>query len=326
MTRLPLALEPLDGETWPSYLTRRAAQHGSTLAGLGTHLGLRDGRGRWSGRFGVDLSHDEVTRVAPILGLAPDQVAQMQLASHDQLAFDLSGIAQDSAIAGTRKAAHSGWVWLAGSTFCPVCLAQDDGAWRTSWRIPWITTCLRHNTDLHGTCGRCGGVPGLGNSLHGSAPPRVAAAPDGRRCSHPEPSEGVCGADLTTLPTVRASADRLRRTRIMAGLVTGGRGHIAGAETTSLPALRAWQSTIGLVVGLGVVDTDGWGRTPAGPIPRGIRTSSTACSKPPNRSSPLLILQRPPTCCTNGCRALESVHHMPIRSAGSPNPLRRYGQ
>ena len=34
MTRLPLALEPLPDESWPSYLTRRAAQHGTTLAGL----------------------------------------------------------------------------------------------------------------------------------------------------------------------------------------------------------------------------------------------------------------------------------------------------
>ena len=261
MTRLPLALAPLSDETWPSYLTRRAAQHGTTLAGMGSHLGLRDGRGRWTGRFGVDLSYGEVTRVAPILGLAPVQVEQMQLASYDQLAFDLSGLARDSAIAGTRRAAHSAWVWLAGSTFCPACLAEHEGAWRLSWRIPWNTTCLRHNTPLHGICARCGGVPGLGNSLHGSAPPRVAAAPDGRRCPHPEPGENVCGANLTAEPTVRASPDRLRRARIMAALVAGSRGHIAGAEATSLQALRAWQSAIGIAVGLGVIDTDGWGRT-----------------------------------------------------------------
>ena len=64
MTRLPLALEPLPDESWPSYLTRRAAQHGTTLAGLGSHLGLRDERGRWPGRFGVSVSPGHVERVA----------------------------------------------------------------------------------------------------------------------------------------------------------------------------------------------------------------------------------------------------------------------
>ena len=170
MTRLPLALEPLPDESWPSYLTRRAAQHGTTLAGLGSHLGLRDERGRWPGRFGVSLSPGHVERVAPILGLAPHQVENMQLATYDQLAFDLSGLQEARPIAGTRAAVHSSWVWLAGSTFCPSCLTEDDGAWRTSWRIPWITTCLRHEVGLRGHCRECGVVPGLGNRFHGSAP------------------------------------------------------------------------------------------------------------------------------------------------------------
>ena len=147
------------------YLTRRAAQHGTTLAELGTHLGLRDGRGRWPGRFGIELAPCDVHRLAPILGLVPAEVENMQLSSYDQLVFDLTGLAQDSPIAGTRMAAHAAWVWLAGSMFCPVCLAKDDGAWRLSWRIPWMTACVRHGVALTGSCAACGGVPGLGNRL-----------------------------------------------------------------------------------------------------------------------------------------------------------------
>lgn len=261
MTRLPLALAPLEDESWPSYLTRRAAQHGTTLAGMGSHLGLRDGRGRWLGRFGVTMEETDVRRVAPLLGLAPEQVDRMQLAAYDQLAFDLSGLAHESAIAGTRATTHTAWVWLAGTTFCPLCLAEEDGAWKLSWRIPWITTCLRHNVPLHGICGVCGGVPGLGNGLHGSVPPRVAAAPSGETCAHPEPGGHVCGAALSSEPTVPASPDRLRRTRTMAGLVDGGRGRVAGAERSPLQTLRGWQSAIGIAVRLGAVDSDGWGRT-----------------------------------------------------------------
>lgn len=74
MTRLPLALAPLEDESWPSYLVRRAARHGTTLAGLGGHLGLRDSRGRWPGRFGIIMDETNVARIAPLLGLAPEQV------------------------------------------------------------------------------------------------------------------------------------------------------------------------------------------------------------------------------------------------------------
>lgn len=261
MTRLPLAMAPLDDESWPSYLIRRAAQHETTVAELGTHLGLRDRRGRWPGRFGVAMGGTDVERVAPMLGLAPVHLERMQLAAYDQLAFDLGGLAQGSAMAGTRATVHTAWVWLAGTSFCSRCLAEDGGAWKLSWRIPWITTCLRHDVHLHGACRSCGGVPGLGSSLHGSAPPRVAAAPDGRCCPHPESGGLVCGSDLTAQPTVSASPERLQRAKIMAELVAGRRGHIAGAERTSLQALRGWQSAIGVAVGLGAVDANGWGRT-----------------------------------------------------------------
>lgn len=261
MTRLPLALAPLEDESWPSYLTRCAAQHHTTVASLGNHLGLRDARGRWPGRFGVTMGDTDMQRVGPLLGLAPDQVQQMHLAAYDQLALDLGGLAHESAIAGTRATTHTAWVWLAGSTFCPLCLAEDDGVWRLRWRVPWITTCLRHGVHLHGTCRVCGGVPGLGNSLHGSAPPRVAAAPDGRACPHPESGGHVCGADLSSEPTVPGSPDRLRRARVMGDLVDGRRSRVAGAERSPLQTLRGWQSAIGIAVRLSAVDSGGWGRT-----------------------------------------------------------------
>src|SRR5699024_3083651 len=109
MTRLPLALAPLQDEAWPSYLTRQAAQHGTTLAGMGSHLGLRDARGRWPGRFGVTMAETEAARVAPMLSLAPKQVQRMQLAAYHQLAFDLGGLAHNSAIGGTRATVHAAW-------------------------------------------------------------------------------------------------------------------------------------------------------------------------------------------------------------------------
>lgn len=47
----------------------------------------------------------------------------------------------------------------------------------------------------------------------------------------------------------------------MVELTSGRRTQVAGIERTSLQALRAWQSAIGIAVRLGAVDAGNWGRT-----------------------------------------------------------------
>lgn len=258
---LPLTLDPLPEETWPSYLTRRAAQHHCTVALLADHLALRGPRGRWPGRYGVTI--DPITRdmVAAQLRLTPIQVEQMHLARYDQLAIDLTGLSKPHAIEATRATVHAAWVWLAGSSYCPPCLVQSGGVWRLPWRLPWITSCPTHQVNLVGTCPACSGVPGVGNQFHTSAPTRLHVAPDGRRCTHPATPGGVCGADLSSAPTTPAGAARLARTQRFTALVNGHRGTIAGTSHTSLQTLRGWQCAIGIAVRLGTVDAGDWGRT-----------------------------------------------------------------
>lgn len=263
MTAVPLRLEPGPDETWNSYLTRVAATNACTLAELADHLDLRGPRGRWPGYYGVTIAPEVSRRVAPRLGLTVAAVKRMHLAAYDQHAFDLGGLtgSGQGGLGATRATVHAAWTWLAGSTYCPVCLADTGGTWRLTWRIPWITTCLTHATPLHGTCPRCGAVPGLGNQFNATAPARLRVAPDGRRCAHPEAAGQVCGADLTRASRAAAGTDRLARTELMTVLVHGGRGTVAGATRSSRQTLRAWQASIGIATRLGVVDTGGWGRT-----------------------------------------------------------------
>lgn len=54
-----------------------------------------------------------------MLGLAPSDVEPMQLMAYDQLAFELGGLRESSAIAATRATVKAGWVWLAGASFAP---------------------------------------------------------------------------------------------------------------------------------------------------------------------------------------------------------------
>lgn len=258
---LPLPLQPGPDETWHSYLTRRAAQHHCTLAVLADHLSLREPQGRWPAYYGITITDSQANHSAHLLGLTPPQVHAMHLANYDQVAFDLAGLtASTGGIAQTRATAHASWIWLSGSTYCPTCLADSGGAWRRSWRLPWITTCLTHQCALIGACPRCGAVPGLGNQFHTSAPTRLQTPPDGTACQHRE-GRDICGTTLTHTTTTPATQERLRRTHQMQALTHGARGTVAGASHTPLATLRAWQAAIGWVTSHGLVDTRGWGRT-----------------------------------------------------------------
>lgn len=259
MTRLPLAMDPRPDETWHSYLTRRAAQHSCTVTELADHIGLRI-NGRWPAYHGVILPPGRTEAVAPVLGLASAQVQSTHLASYDQRAFDLAALRGIPGIDTTRKTVQQSWVHLAGSSYCPACLAAD-GSWRIAWRIPWITACLEHQVRLVGTCTTCGHVPGVGNGLRASAPSRVYAAPDGRVCAHPRAQGGTCTADLSQGQRTTASRSELDRVNSILSVINGDRGTVAGQSHTSLQTLRAWQSTIGLAVQLGVVTAPAWGRT-----------------------------------------------------------------
>lgn len=250
---------PLPDEAWHSYLTRRAEQHSCTVAILAEHIGLQR-RGRWPAYHGVVLDQSVAEQVAPVLGLPAHAVQGMQLGRYDQRAFDLTGLLGAPGIDATRRVVHRQWTWLSGSAYCPSCLA-DDGAWRLPWRLPWITTCLAHERALVGFCPTCGGVPGLSNPLNASAPSRVAAAPDGRLCIHPEPGRRVCGHDLSSTAARRAEPERLARTKLLKQVIDTGSGTVAGQHHTSLRTLNAWRTTISIATRLGVVDAQGWGRT-----------------------------------------------------------------
>ena len=254
--RLPLALEPTPGEALVSYLTRRAAQHGCTLATLGDHIGLRRG-GYWPGLLGVRIDPDLAVRTAYLLGVDPGVVERMHLSVFDQRAFDLNGLSERADLRAIRAVSTRHWVRLSGTSFCPVCLATD-GVWQVRWRLPWAVTCPTHQVFLSRHCPRCRNVPGVHNRLRGSAPARADAAPDTRVCQHPA-GGAICWTDLTTTPTQPAPLDAVVRDRAITDTLTLGRGTVAGAEHTALRSMRAWQSAIGLALHLGVTTVPNWG-------------------------------------------------------------------
>lgn len=258
---LPLALEPDPNETWHSYLVRRAAQHGCTVAALATNLGIRDTAGRWPAYYGIRVDDAWASPAAARLSLTVEQIRAMHLEAFDQRAVDLTDLDGAPGIATTRLVAHRLWIRLAGSAYCPQCVA--DGMWRVTWRLPWATVCPRHHTFLLALCPRCRGIPGTANTLHGSAPSRAEATPDGRLCERPARSSPgkVCAFDLSTAAAPAADLPAVRRAELITEIITSGHGTVAGRPTPALEALRGWQHAICLARHFGRAPEARWGST-----------------------------------------------------------------
>jgi hypothetical protein len=54
-----------------------------------------------------------------------------------------------------RQVVTQGWFPQFGSQACAECIAQE-GIWRLEWRLPIVTTCIRHGTFLSAQCAGCG--------------------------------------------------------------------------------------------------------------------------------------------------------------------------
>lgn len=272
MTGLALLVEPGHGEAWHSYLTRVAQHHGSNLTALVDHIGLRT-QSHWPPFHGVLLAADLTDHLAGQLHLDPARITQMHLVHYDQRAFDLTGLEERAGrdrLASVRQVAHQGWVHLAGSRYCPQCLARD-GYWRLEWRVPWITTCPRHCAWLQDRCPACAGIPGLYNRQHSNAPTRAAAGiANPSQCDLPT-AHGACRFDLATVAPESAPLSALSLSATLRRTIHQDHGTVAGDSYTSLRTLRAWQAGVGLAIALGQIPVDRlvrnhrWGAPPRDP-------------------------------------------------------------
>ena len=252
-THLPIQQKPAEGESWSSYLIRTASALKTTPSVLADHIGLRQ-NGIWPPFHGVVLTAStNWTAVTAALGLTRQQILDMHLARYDQTALDLTGLDQTPTPGFARTVSRRGWVFYAGSRYCPTCLA-DDGIWRSQWRLPLTFACLRHGVLLADRCARCNQRP-FGGRL-ATKPPRAGAYADARLC--PEPSTEVwrttvCGNNLSRLEPQAATAEQLDLAANLAVTIESGAGHVAGRQWPALEVLHAWQAAACWARAFGVV-------------------------------------------------------------------------
>jgi hypothetical protein len=203
-----MALLPATDETLRSYIARLAALYDSTTEQAVDRLGLKGVDRRTYRGFGLVIEPERAQHVSDVTGLSVEQIDEMLVGD---LFARVTGEHLAAPLAAQTLVQYGRhWVFLSGSRYCPRCLADRDGAWKRTWRVPWHFACLDHRCLLEHTCPSCGGdqitteTSRVGTWLvePGCCTIRRPDPATGRRSHQP-----VCGAPLAEHPVRQLHGD-----------------------------------------------------------------------------------------------------------------------
>jgi TniQ protein len=236
INRWPICVPIRPDETIQSWLMRGALRYGITPRALLATAGVDEHIDR-PARFAVAVSR-HTDHLAHLLGCAPDEVRAAVPRIHPNTA--LSDYVQR--YKGLRRAV------LAGSSYCPQCLAEPDPHWKRQWSNVFALACVEHSCLLVRACPYCGEAPWSTTawlSNPENSPDRCAI-----RLRHgPDDRIGVgarfCNYDLRTIEVFDVDPDLVRVQQFITGLCEryfldpDGTLTIAGVEVTSTIAFDA---------------------------------------------------------------------------------------
>ncbi|WP_281275871.1 DUF6193 family natural product biosynthesis protein [Thermomonospora umbrina] len=215
---LPRSLVPLPDETIPGYLLRLSHRLDQSPAILARATGLANASGLLPNKPLLRLTDAALRQFAFICRLTEIEARAMPLGSlgHRYIPLDLkfqSGRAYNwTGLRSSSGIPYVRWILTRDARFCPSCLAGNSdpiqlahgGAWKRTWRIPFVFACPDHECLLSNRCPQCdntlpGGV-GLvhrpGEVLH---PAQCRSSdPDADRDSRN--SRPCCGFRLDSTP------------------------------------------------------------------------------------------------------------------------------
>jgi hypothetical protein len=215
LTRL---LAPTPGEAFTSYINRLAAFHNVDLLVMLRCLGMisQERNQRVKG-YGILLDDERLQNFSVATQLPRHILSKMLLSSYSGVAIDLTGVPPNTPDL-LRRRAISEWAYFYGSHACPHCIRENGGAWQLAWKLPWSFACVKHKCYLVAHCPACKRRLASGRRDRSLTPLFVKRVPKPNLCNNPQP-DGVgrlgrgsqpCGYDLTSIPTVAASFEKLQ--------------------------------------------------------------------------------------------------------------------
>ena len=154
MAAIPVRLPPLPGEALDSWLEAYADLLHVTVRDIFAFAGVDWDRLNGGQRQGkpwlCQLDEPDLAALSAVTGVPAATLAGMTLGRYQG-----TGLAEVTAEPGMRRTPRW-WRQLAGSRYCPRCLAASGGRWMLAWRIPWAFACTGCQVLLADTCPDCG--------------------------------------------------------------------------------------------------------------------------------------------------------------------------
>jgi len=238
--RLPLRVPPVEGESFPSFVARLAADLGITMAEALAATGV------------IDRAHSSELPYFASFTLPPRRIdAFARNARLPRASVESMFVKRFSGVLGSHdfptragqaplmQARRLG-VIVRSSNLCPDCIVEDQGAWQVSWMLVWSFACERHRRLLADVCPSCGSFLGFGAHSSLGLLGFPSLIPEPGRCGN-SVREGMgpsgraarpCGHSLPSIEThsLEAGSPLLAAQARLAGVLDGDRQVIDGDE------------------------------------------------------------------------------------------------
>lgn len=203
---LPRSIPPLIGEIFSSWISRLANANQLSVKKVLERCGYTfTGTSLKPAGYNLYIPPEILEQTSRITYIDPDVLQQTVLARYRNSPLNMNG---ENLGHPTRLVSALNWLDLRGSSYCPQCLAEDEGAWQAIWRFPWIYACTRHLTLMTPTCPTCHEIPGRGRHVGILGTPFPTWIPSPTHCPNPTAKEQrkagraarPCATDLTQTP------------------------------------------------------------------------------------------------------------------------------
>jgi len=185
-------------------------------------------------------------RLQRATGLTVDEFSGMYLAGAYPAHYgQLRGITPEA----LPRAAKDRWFFIAGSRYCPQCLASDS-VWQVAWRLPWTVTCRKHRTLLSDTCPGCRHRPRSRRDETSTALYHNARIRNPNHCYNPARDPGLgrhapaCEHDLSAAPSEPVDPASVRLQSILDEILAGNPASVCGIDMTASEALQSWRELL----------------------------------------------------------------------------------
>ncbi|MEV4921628.1 TniQ family protein [Streptomyces roseoverticillatus] len=246
--RLALVVPPVEGESFPSWVDRLAADHvvppGVIAQALGVPARANTGSIFKPVLYGVVPTAAGLAAAGVATDITPGQMAAMHLSRYDGTALDFTALdaARGSSV---QKISNRQWVLLYASRACPCCLADSDGVWPLWWHLGIAACCPVHRVLLTEICPACGIRlrQGYGRRPSGLSKARLA---DPVRCGN-HTRQGRCEHDLRDLPTELVTRELADWQAQLLAVADGSPVQLAGRTVTGREWFTALEGLSALV-------------------------------------------------------------------------------